>query len=143
MTLSTPETRKCRARRSNGSQCSAWAIHGGSVCSVHGGRAPQVKRAAAERLHAAMDEMLDPALLQLRRLIDGEINDPRPDDVRLKAIKDLLDRMGFKPVERRELSGPDGAAIPIKADFDFDSYATLFAGFTAAQPLLPAADGSQ
>lgn len=45
---------RCTARSSRtGEQCKAWAIRGGTVCSVHGGRAPQVRRAAARRLAAA------------------------------------------------------------------------------------------
>jgi len=97
MTLSTYEARRCRAHRSNGEACSAYAIRGGSVCVVHGGSAPQVKKAAAERLA----EFVDPALDRLRELIDTADQD----SVRLSAIKDILDRAGYKPKDRIEQSG--------------------------------------
>jgi hypothetical protein len=41
---------RCKAKRSNGEPCRAFAIRGGEVCSTHGGRAPQTKRKAAERV---------------------------------------------------------------------------------------------
>lgn len=41
---------KCKAKKTDGSPCKAWAIKGGEVCRVHGGRAPQVKAAAARNL---------------------------------------------------------------------------------------------
>lgn len=44
---------KCRARKRDGTPCSAWAIRGATVCRVHGGRAPQVKRAAARNVALA------------------------------------------------------------------------------------------
>lgn len=43
------QARRCRARRTNGEPCKAWAIVGGSVCRAHGGSAPQVRRRAAVR----------------------------------------------------------------------------------------------
>lgn len=49
----------CTAHRSDGQPCRAYAIHGGTVCVAHGGAAPQVKRAAAERLAEARDTALE------------------------------------------------------------------------------------
>lgn len=46
----TRQALRCRARRTNGQACAAYAINGGRVCSAHGGRAPQVKAAAQRRL---------------------------------------------------------------------------------------------
>jgi hypothetical protein len=43
------QARRCRARRSNGKPCRAWAITGGFVCRVHGGSARQVRREARIR----------------------------------------------------------------------------------------------
>jgi hypothetical protein len=41
--------RRCRAHRTNGQPCEAYAMVGGFVCSAHGGRAPHVRAAAARR----------------------------------------------------------------------------------------------
>ncbi len=86
--------RVCSAHRTDGKPCSRSPINGGRVCIMHGGKAPQVRMAANERLAA----MVDPALVELRRLIDGA----ESDSVKLAAIKDVLDRTGFKPAERVE-----------------------------------------
>jgi hypothetical protein len=43
----------CRAHRSNGLPCAAWAVRGATVCVAHGGAAPQVRRAARRRLAVA------------------------------------------------------------------------------------------
>ncbi len=90
MTPITPEIvakRKCTAHRSNGQPCSAYAIRGGTVCSVHGGRAPQVKRKAAERLRA----LVDPAINALEQIV----NDPDHAQ-RLAAAREILDRAGVQ-----------------------------------------------
>jgi HEAT repeat protein len=62
----------------------------------HGGRGPQVRKAAAERLA----EMVDPLLTELFRIAQSGENDA----VRLAAIKDALDRAGYKPREKADLS---------------------------------------
>lgn len=43
------QARRCRARRTNGQACKAWAIVGGYVCRAHGGAAPHVHQAAERR----------------------------------------------------------------------------------------------
>lgn len=89
------EERRCRAHSSRtGEQCKHAAIHGGTVCRSHGGAAPQVKLAAEARIQA----LVDPAITRLAYLID----DADSDAVRLSAVKDALDRAGFKPTEKRE-----------------------------------------
>lgn len=95
MNISSHElaTRRCRAHKTNGDPCPNWAIRGGVVCHVHGGRSPQVKRAAKERLN----DLVDPALVRLEALLQD-----RNAAVALGAVKDVLDRAGFKPVERNE-----------------------------------------
>ncbi|MCM3886650.1 hypothetical protein [Frankia sp. R82] len=48
-----PRTRwavHCRARRSDGRPCGAWAIRGGRVCRTHGGASPNARATARERL---------------------------------------------------------------------------------------------
>src|SRR5262252_9487789 len=76
---------RCKGHSSRtGLPCNNRPIHGSTVCSSHGGSAPQVKKAAAERIA----EMVDPALAALRRLVD----EADSDSVRLSAVKEILDR---------------------------------------------------
>jgi hypothetical protein len=96
MTVDTHDRRRCRAHNRAGEPCGLSPIRGGMVCQVHGGRAPQVKMAAAERIA----EMVDPALNALRKLVD----EADQDSVRLSAIKDILDRAGYKPREKIDLN---------------------------------------
>ena len=78
--------RKCRAHSSQtGEPCRAYAIQGGTVCAAHGGRAPQVKRAAEERLKA----LVDPALIALEEIV----SDPKHPQ-RMAAVKEILTRDG-------------------------------------------------
>jgi len=65
------------------------------VCRMHGGAAPQVKRAAEERIR----ELVDPALNRLAKLID-DLSAP----VALAAVKDVLDRAGYGAKQRIELT---------------------------------------
>lgn len=87
---------QCTANKARGGKCKADAIKGGTVCRMHGGSAPQVKLAAQARLMA----MVDPALGKLAKLIQS-----KSDPVALGAVKDILDRTGFKPTEKIEVSG--------------------------------------
>lgn len=70
---------------------------GGVVCPTHGGSIKRVKQSAQERLA----EMVDPALAELGKLVKRAESDA----IKLAAIKDVLDRAGFKPKERVEQSG--------------------------------------
>jgi hypothetical protein len=80
----------CHATKSNGEPCKAYAIHGAKVCRRHGGNLPNVKKAARER----MLEMVDPALAELKRIIEK----PATSDAdRLRAITLVLDRTGHGP----------------------------------------------
>ena len=45
--------RRCVAIANGGYQCPQWAMVGATVCHKHGGKAPQVMRAAAERVTLA------------------------------------------------------------------------------------------
>lgn len=98
------DARQCTAKsKQSGERCKRRPIPGGSVCKIHGGWVPQVKMAAAERLAS----FVDPALTALRALID----DADQDSVRLSAIKDILDRAGYKAPDKHELSGPNGGPM--------------------------------
>ena len=41
---------RCKAHRTDGQPCTAYAVNGATVCAIHGGRSPQVKAAAERRL---------------------------------------------------------------------------------------------
>lgn len=85
---------------------------GGTVCIMHGGSAPQVKMAAEERLKA----LADPAITRLEYLIDHGDSDA----VRLGAVKDALDRAGFKPVDRKQLGSDPDNPLQILVDMVSD-----------------------
>jgi hypothetical protein len=89
--------RTCGRRTRSGGTCTQWAMRGQTVCKMHGGKSPQALRTAAERLAA----LVDPALAELGKLVEDAENDA----IKLAAIKDVLDRAGFKPRERIEQSG--------------------------------------
>src|SRR5215467_10575732 len=98
---------KCRAHSARtGEPCKNWAIRGGKVCHFHGGAAEHVKFNARLRL----DEMVVPALGELRKLIARADSD----SVRLSAIKDVLDRTGYKLPERLETDN----AVTIKVEYE-------------------------
>lgn len=61
---------------------------------MHGGAAPQVKEAARLRIL----ELVNPALATLGRALRQK---GKPDAQAIAAAKDILDRAGFKPVERQ------------------------------------------
>lgn len=104
--------RRCRAHNSAGNSCAAWAVRGAVVCVKHGGAAPQVKRAARERLQA----LVDPAITRLEILIQDE-----SPGVALQAVKDVLDRAGYKAVERTESTVLNAFTLRIDRGIDDDS----------------------
>ena len=67
------------------------------MCRSHGGAAPQVKRAARERLN----DLIDPAINELGRRLE----DPDNPALSLRAATDVLDRTGYKPTDHVEHSG--------------------------------------
>jgi len=87
---------QCSAHRTNGLECHAQAIKGGTVCRVHGGSARHVRERAAQRLL----ELAYPAAIRIGKLIDH-----RNAFVALAAAKDVLDRNGFKAIERVQQDG--------------------------------------
>jgi len=88
----------CTAKaRTTGNRCGNPPIPGGNVCSFHGGAAPQVKAAAARNI---LEALVGPALAKMQEIL----NDPdTPPQVRLAAVRDILDRTGFKPVTQMEV----------------------------------------
>lgn len=82
---------RCKAHSSRtGQPCKQWAIRGAVVCVTHGGSAPNVKRAAAERVAEALEDLIAPsrilreiaaiAYFDMRRLYDSEGNLLKPKD---------------------------------------------------------------
>ena len=97
-------TRQCTAKsKSSGGRCKNAPIPGGTTCRYHGGSAPQVQKAARQRLL----EAADPAAARMIELLYS-------DDERIAfgAAKDLLDRSGNKwPTEVKIESADDAARI--------------------------------
>ena len=89
----------CKATNRQGEPCGQPAIRGGTVCRYHGGAAPQVAAAAARRV---LEALIAPALIQLREILE---QDDTPPAVRLRAIRDILDRGGLGAVKLVEHGG--------------------------------------
>jgi hypothetical protein len=66
---------------------------------THGGRAPQVKAAAEVRVQERLTAMLPKALQRMEELLDSEL-----DAIRLAIVRDILDRLGYKPSQKVELN---------------------------------------
>jgi len=89
--------RTCTAKaKSTQTRCKNPPIPGGTVCRIHGGSAPQVRATAARRV---LEALVGPALVELRRLLDDVTVPPH---VKLGAVKDILDRTGYKPIQQFE-----------------------------------------
>jgi len=108
---------QCKAQRKHGAgPCTRHAIEGGTVCAVHGGSAPQVKRAARERIL----DLVDPALAVLSRAMRLKPQE-KASAVALAAARDILDRAGHKAIDKIQLSGEITtvtAADMLKAELD-------------------------
>ncbi len=91
------DARQCTATAKGSRQrCKRRPIPGGTVCVKHGGGAPQVQAAARIRLAA----LVEPAIDRLTKLLKA-----KQEGVQLGAVKDVLDRNGFKPKEHVTLEG--------------------------------------
>lgn len=89
--LDRMDGRRCTATSKQSHQrCKRRPIPGGTVCVMHGGKAPQVQKAARERLAA----LIDPAIGRLRDLLTA-----RNEGVQLGAVKDILDRNDLGPTK--------------------------------------------
>ena len=89
---------RCTAfSHSSGRQCTRPAIRGASVCPAHGGSSPLVKAAAQRRIAS----FVDPALEVAYEMMTSKST---PAAVRYSIVKDILDRAGYKPVDKSEVS---------------------------------------
>lgn len=80
---------RCSARTSAGEPCRRYAMAGATVCPTHGGRAPQVRKAAHQRL----------AESRALRVLDREGVEPVTDPV------DALARLAAEAVGLKDLLG--------------------------------------
>ena len=94
---------RCKATSRTGKRCAQPHIPGGTVCRYHGGAAPQVKKAALERLM----ELQHPAISRLSALID-QTDFPT---VAYAASRDVLDRTMGKPRESVQMEHSGGLHI--------------------------------
>ena len=83
--------------KGTGKRCGNPPLPGTTVCKYHGGKAPQVIAASGRRIP---EELVGPALVRMRDIITYE---DVPPAVRLAAIKDILDRTGYKPAQTVEI----------------------------------------
>lgn len=84
-----------------GGKCRRAAIRGGTVCQYHGGGAPQVKRAAQERLADLIDP--DRALRTAAALAYSDIGDLYDENYRLRPMREWPPalRQAVKRIEPR------------------------------------------
>jgi hypothetical protein len=83
--------------KQTGARCRAFVAQGFPVCKWHGGRAPQVQRAAADRIR----DLVDPSLNRIQKTIADDDNPA----LALAAARDILDRAGLKPTEKIQTTG--------------------------------------
>ena len=84
--------------KSTGNRCGNPPLPGGQVCKSHGGKAPQVLAASARNI---LESLVGPALTKMREILEDVSTPPA---VRLAAVRDVLDRTGFKPVEQMAIT---------------------------------------
>jgi hypothetical protein len=94
---------RCTAfSKSTGKRCKQAALRGMQVCIVHGGGSPAAKAEAQRRLAT----LVDPALEVMYEMLCDK---KTPPSTRYSIIKDILDRAGYKPADKSEVSiGWDG-----------------------------------
>ena len=98
-----PMEARCTATNRKGQRCGKPHIPGGTVCRMHGGAAPQVLKAAKERLL----ELQPRAIRRMGELIE-QTEFPT---VAFAASRDILDRTDGKPVEKVTVTGEDGGPV--------------------------------
>lgn len=83
------QVRRCRARRTDGEPCKAYAITGGYVCRAHGGAARQVRHEARIRwVEARLRLAYDRAYHRWRR---------EAEDWQIRRILTVADWLGISP----------------------------------------------
>lgn len=125
------DPRKCiRFMKKSNRYCERWAIAGGTVCIKHGGNAPQVRKAARERLL----ESVDPTITRLEEIRDQNVHMPSA----LGASNTLLNRALGKPGDGPKMHQQKGPTINIGISLTGDPMKPI-AVLNLPQPQLPAA----
>lgn len=97
----TEDPTRCVANNRQGKRCGKSPEKGGRVCRMHGGAAPQTQQANARRI---LEALITPALIEYRRILES----PNVSDaVKMQAIRDLLDRTGYKAATTVEVITQD------------------------------------
>src|SRR5262245_15545216 len=83
---------RCKANSRSGQRCANRSMRGQQVCHMHGGKSPQALAKAEDRLR----DLVHPAISRLAQLIDSAESDA----VKLAAVRDVLDRAGYKAPDK-------------------------------------------
>lgn len=96
---------RCARIKTDGTQCKKWAVRGTglngtqAVCNTHGGQLPRVKAVADKIVDAARLQLLSSAPDAIQTIMSLMMNSKTPDNVKLAAAKDVLDRIGVKGIQ--------------------------------------------
>lgn len=137
--------RKCKGTTKAGKSCKANPLKGRDTCIAHADeetrtslnfqqgprpgrpRTPTVIEAIREKVEAQADEVVAKLWEMVesaeRAVVVGNGSDAHveivPDsDLRLKAIREMLDRSHGRPKQTAEISGPEGGPVELAADID-------------------------
>jgi hypothetical protein len=113
---------RCSARKTDGTACNAWPIHGSHVCRVHGGSSGRVRAAAGQRIlagkvHAAavtlgLEIDIDPAAALLGevhrsagicRWLEQRIGEMDPDSLAWSVASQITGRQALGAVNTTEM----------------------------------------
>lgn len=128
--MSGPDRMKvfCSATsKQTGKGCRNSPIPGGTVCRFHGGAAPQVKDKARQRLEALLNKAIDQVAeaLEAEQLLvskEGDVVDRVPAyRIRLRAAKEVLDRVGPSAKAELEISGGMELRVNVSIDDEIDA----------------------
>jgi phosphoglycolate phosphatase-like HAD superfamily hydrolase len=100
---------RCTANRRDGERCKRWSLRGATVCQKHGGSLPNVKahaeavvESARMRLMGLADEAVD--------VLEELLQPGTTENVRMKAVENVLDRVGLKSAVEVKVEVTDGVA---------------------------------
>lgn len=103
MATPDPMAGRCKATNRQGQRCRQPHIAGGTVCRFHGGSAPQVQKAAMERLRALQHPAVD--------ALEWLITQRDFPSAAFSAARDVMDRTDGKPIEKVAVEHSGGMVI--------------------------------